>query len=213
MTLASDVNLAAPLRVLVADRDDAARREIAAALERPGFAVVATCGDAASATAAAVRERADICLVDVELPGGALETIGALVSLPLAPKVVVLGGSDEESGFLSALEAGASGYLLRELESADLADGLMEIVAGSLVLAPAVAARLVDQLRSRDRRRAATPAGLTDREWEVLQLLADGLGTKEIALRLGVSATTVRRQISSAVERIAATGRRKGTRT
>jgi DNA-binding NarL/FixJ family response regulator len=160
-----------------------------------------------------VRERADICLVDFELPGGALETIGALVSLPLAPKVVLLGGSDEESGFLSALEAGASGYLLRELESADLADGLMEIVAGSLVLAPAVAARLVDQLRSRDRRRAATPAGLTDREWEVLQLLADGLGTKEVALRLGVSATTVRRQISSAVERIAATGRRKGTRT
>jgi DNA-binding NarL/FixJ family response regulator len=209
----SDVNLSSPLRVVVADRHEATRVGIRAAVERAGFAVVAECADGATATAAVVRARAHVALIDADLSGAA-EAVGAIASLPLAPRVVVLGSAVDEQGFFVALQRGAVGYLLKDMTPARLADELRSVAEGGMVLAPALAALLVEPFRGHPRLRAAAPAGLTDREWEVLELLADGLGTKEIALRLRVSSTTVRRHISSAVKRIAETGptERKSTR-
>lgn len=198
-----DVNLPS-LRVVVADRHEATRVGIRAAVERAGFAVVAECGDGATLTAAAVRERAHIALIDADLSDAA-ETVAAIASLPLAPKVVVLGSAANELGLFAALERGAVGYLLKDVTPARLADELMSVAEGGIVLAPALANILVEPFRGHPRRRAAAPAGLTDREWDVLELLADGLGTKEIALRLRVSGTTVRRHVSSAVRRLSAT--------
>jgi DNA-binding NarL/FixJ family response regulator len=206
MPSSSDVNLPSPLRVVVADRHEATRSGIRAAVERAGFAVVAECGDGASATAAVVRHRAHVCLIDAELPGAG-EAVAAIASLPLAPKVVVLGSAVDEHAFFVALEKGAAGYLLKDVDPGRLADELRSVAEGGTVLAPALAARLVEEFRRRSRRRGTAPAGLTDREWQVLELLADGLTTKEIALRLRVSATTVRRHISSAIKRIGAAGR------
>ena len=194
------MNLASPLRVVLADRNRATRSGIRAAVERAGIAVVAECTDGASATAAAVRERAHVCLIDADLPG-ARDAVAAIVSLPLAPKVVVLGSALDEQAFFAALELGAAGSLLREVDSTRLGDELRSVAEGGVALAPELAARLVEDARRRGRRGRIAPAGLTDREWEVLGLLADGLTTKEIALRLRVSSTTVRRHISSAVER------------
>ena len=200
--LESDVTVAHPLRVVIANRPEAERGVGGAAFQRPGFAVVAECGDGASATAAVVRERAHICLIGAEL-AGADEAIAAIGSLPLAPKVVVLGSSADQAAFLAAVRLGAAGYVLRDGDHAKLADQLTDVAEGGVGLAPEVAALLVEDFRGRSRLRATTPAGLTDREWEVLGLLAQGLATKEIALRLRVSATTVRRHVRAAIDRVA----------
>ena len=199
-----DVNLAPLLRVVVADRHEPTRVGIRAAVERAGFAVVAECGDGATATAAAVPERAYIALIDADLPGSA-QVVAAIASLPLAPKVLVLGTVPDEQAFFTALTGGAVGYLLKDVTPGRLADELRSVAEGNMVLAPALADRFVEPFRGHPRRRATSPAGLTDREWEVLELLARGLGAKEIALRLRVSGTTVRRHISSAVKRLAET--------
>jgi DNA-binding NarL/FixJ family response regulator len=199
-----------PTRVVVAHRHEGTRSGTRAAVEGAGLVVVSECGDAASATAATVRERAHLCLVDANLPGGAIEAVSAIVSLPLAPRVVVLASSPDVCAFAAALLAGASGYLLEDVAPARLAEDLREVAEGGTVLAPALAARLVENGRRRGRRRSSAPVGLTDREWEVLQLLARGLSTKQIALRLRLSSTTARRHVASAVERIGGTGSMNG---
>jgi DNA-binding NarL/FixJ family response regulator len=203
--LRSDISHAKPIRIVVADRHTAARSGVRVALEGSGFAIVADCGDAASAVAAVARERADLCLIDAEL-AGADDAVRALVALPFAPKIVVLGTFGDEQAFFTALDLGAAGYLLKDVASVRLADDLKSVAAGGIALAPALAASLVDHYRRR-RSRPSAPAGLSDREWEALTLLAEGLSTKEIALRLRLSPTTVRRHISSAVKRIGASGR------
>lgn len=190
-----NVNVPSLLRIVVATRQQAMRSGIRDAAERAGFAVVADCGDGATATAAVVRERAEVCLIDADLPG-APEAVAAVASLPLAPKVVVLGSTADEDALFAALDLGASGYLLGDVEPARLADELGSVAEGGIALAPAVVARLVES-------RPAAAARLTDREWKALELFAAGLTTKEIASRLRVSSTGARRHISSAVKRIA----------
>ena len=201
----SDVNLAHPLRVVVANRPEQERGVVDAAFEQPGFAVVAECRDGASATAAVVRERAHICLIGAEL-AGAEEAIAAIASLPLAPKVVVLGSTADEAAFLAAVRLGAAGYVLNDGDPAKLANQLADVAEGGVALAPEVAALLVEDFHAGSRRHSAAPACLTDREWEVLGLLAQGLATKEIARRLRISSTTVRRYIRAAVDRVATNG-------
>jgi DNA-binding NarL/FixJ family response regulator len=196
------MNLAHPLRVVVANRPETERGVVDAAFEQPGFAVVAECGDGASATAAVVRERAHICLIGTEL-AGASEAIAAIGSLPLAPKVVVLGATADEETLLSAVRLGAAGYVLSGGDHAKLADQLTDVAEGGVALAPEVAALLVEVFHDGSRRRSAPPACLTDREWEVLGLLAQGLATKEIARRLRISSTTVRRHVRAAIDRVA----------
>jgi DNA-binding NarL/FixJ family response regulator len=200
-----DVNLGSPLRVVVASRHQPTRSRIRAAVERAGFAVVAECGDGATATAAVVRERAHLCLIDSDLPGAG-EVTAAIASLPLAPKVVVFGSTTDQEALFAALELGASGYLSADLEPARLAGELRNVAEGGIALAPAVALRIVEQVRP------VAAARLTDREWKALELVAAGLTTKEIGQRLRVSSTAVGRHISSAVRRIGSSGRPHETR-
>ena len=149
----TEANVASPHRIVVVDRQEAMRNAIRAAAEGAGFAVVAECRDGASATAAVVRERAEICLIDADLPGAG-EAIAAIGSLPLAPKVIVLASSVDEQAFFAALELGAAGYLLKDVTPARLADDLKSVAEGGMALAPALAARLVADFRRRTRSRA-----------------------------------------------------------
>ena len=189
-----DVNLAYPLRVVVAGWQ-ATRGGTREAVEQAGFAIVADCLDGATATAAIVRERAHLCLMDAALPG-ARAAVAAIVSLPLAPKVVVLGSPADSEALFAAFEHGASGYLPYDLESGSLAQELACAAEGGLAITPAVAARLADAARP------PAPPRLTDRERQTLELVAAGLTTTEIALRLRVSSAAVRRHVASAVRQI-----------
>ena len=189
------MNAAIPLRLIIADGGQGALGGIRAEIEREGFAVVADCADGASATAAVVRERAQVCVIDAHL-SGVREAVAAIVSLPLAPKVVVIGGAADDEAFFAAFEAGASGYLADDLKPGCLAEELVGVADGGLAIAPAVAARLAEAARP------LAPGRLTDRERKVLDLVAAGLTTAEIALRLRVSSAAVRRHLSSAVRQI-----------
>jgi DNA-binding NarL/FixJ family response regulator len=197
------------MRVLVAEHQEAVRRGIRSALVAAGAAVVAECGDAASAIDAFERERPDVCVVDVDLPGDGLSAATEIRRRRGATRVVMLGSSAAEGPFFDALAAGVSGFLLKDVDRDRLAADVIAVGAGRATLAPELASVLIEAFRSPSRRRcAASRYGLTEREGEVIELLARGLRTKEVAHRLGLSPTTVRRHVSSAVSRLGVADRR-----
>lgn len=163
--------------------------------------------DAAAAVLAARRQRPDLCLIDIEIPGGGIETVAALLEAAPATTVVVLTLSHHEDDLLDALEAGASGYLLKDDDLTVLPDLLRRALRGEALLNGRMTARLVQELRDRSRRRkivaaCAPEVELTRREWQVLDLLARHLTTSEIAARLFVAPGTVRTHIASVVHKL-----------
>jgi DNA-binding NarL/FixJ family response regulator len=173
---------------------------VRAALEQGGFTVCAEAGDGQGAVEAALRERPDICLLDVHMPGGGIAAASEIMrSLPRTA-VVMLTVSREDHDLFDALRAGAHGYLLKDIEPAGLPLALRSVLGGEAALPRALIGKVFEQFR----RRAACGrlltlggrrAELTSREGDVLDLLAQGLTTGEIAARLLVSSVTVRRHI------------------
>ena len=183
---------AAPIRVLIVDDHPVVRAGIRAVLGgEPELQVIGEADSAASAVAAAERLHPDLVLMDLRLgdgPSGAVAT-ALLRELPEAPAVLVLTNSDTDADILSAVAAGASGYLLKDAPPAELVAAVRAAAAGESALAPAIAARLLDRLR--------TPqVTLTARELEVLELVAAGCSNAETAARLHVSETTVKTHLS-----------------
>lgn len=158
---------------------------------QPDLAVVGEAADAESARSVVQAAEPSVVLMDLNLGAGAggAEATARLRSLATPPYVLVLTTYDTEADILTALEAGAAGYLLKDAPPDDLYRAVRAAARGETVLAPAVAARLV--------KRASTPgAVLTDREIEVLDLLGRGLGNKELARALLVSEATVKSHLS-----------------
>lgn len=158
--------------------------------------------DADSAIAAAVRDRPDVCVVDLQQGIRALTEITARV--PTAA-VIVLAGVMDENEFLIAVRAGAAGYLPQNLDPARLPFVVRGVLRGEAAVPRRFVGRLITELRGRERRRQLMlpeqrRVELTAREWEVVELLRNGLATREIAEQLGISQVTVRRHLS-AVER------------
>jgi DNA-binding NarL/FixJ family response regulator len=161
--------------------------------------------DAKSAVDAAVRERPDVCLLGLDGDGQALRVVNEIVTKVPSAAVILLTSRLDEDEFMAAVRAGASGYLTNSLDPARLP----YVVRGALRGEPAVprmfVSRLLDELRTRERRRSVVLAGkgrvaLTAREWEVVELLLRSATTMEIATALGVAPVTVRRHLGS-VER------------
>ena len=197
------------VRVLIADEHRPARVGALVALKMRGFDVVDECATAAAAIAKARARRPDVCIVDAGLPGGGLAAAGAIAALRPAPRVVVLGSSESVDEAVAALDAGASGYLLKNVSGDRLALAVADVAAGHVAVSPALVRDLVATVRAlRAVRQGVDPLGLTSRERDVVALLATGLTTKQVAQRLGVSPTTVRRHVSSAVHKLGARDRR-----
>lgn len=194
------------LRVLLAEPDAPTRAGIRMALEAEAFVV---CGEPLGAGAAvetAVRERPDVCLVAEVLPGGPLVAIDAIYHRVPECKLVMLTESEEPPSLLAAIRAGASGFVRKDLDPTRLPATLRGVVAGEAALSRRLTFRLLETLRTRERGRSAptTPGGpsMTDRELEVLELMAEGLRTSEIAASLSIAEVTVRRHVSSAVGKL-----------
>lgn len=193
--------------VLVADDHAPTRAGVRLALEDDGFVLCGEAADAASAVQAARAQSPDVCLLDVNMPGGGIAAARAIAELRPAPAIVMLTVSRADDDLFSALRAGASGYLLKDIPSARLAQALRDVLAGEAILSGPLVSRVVEEFRTRGggarrRLRHGTAADLTDREWEVLELLHGGLSTAEIAEQLFVAPVTVRTHVAAIVRKL-----------
>jgi DNA-binding NarL/FixJ family response regulator len=182
------------------------------ALEDGGCEVVGEAESAYAAVELARRERPDVCLLDIGMPGSGLWAVREITQDNPSCKCVMLTVSESSDDLFDALQAGSVGYLLKDVSPSDLAPAVRAAIGGEAVLDGLLAARVVDALRGRGRpARVVNSQGhevtFTDRESEVLQLLVSGLSTGEIASRLFVQPITVRRYISDAVRKLRVTNR------
>jgi DNA-binding NarL/FixJ family response regulator len=193
-------------RVLLADPDAPTRAGMRVALETGGFTVCAEPADAAAAVAAALRERPAVCLVDMSLPGGAIAAVEEIAGRLPQTKFVLLGESEAERAVMAAVMAGASGYLDRNMEPERLLATIRGVLGGEAALSRRTTHLVLEAFRTRERgRRIPTAEGqppLSRREFESLELLADGMRTAEVARALGVSEVTVRRHVQAVVQKL-----------
>ena len=201
------------LTVLVADDHAPTRAGVRDALGDDGFAVVAEAAGADAAVELALRERPDVCLLDIHMPGGGIAAAARITEELPEIVVVMLTVSREDEDLFAALRAGAAGYLLKDMDPARLAPALRGVVAGEAAVPRTLVARVVEEFRSSERRPSLPlvrrrGARFTPRESEVIELLRERLTTAEIAHRLGLSAVTVRRHISSILAKLQVPDRR-----
>ncbi|MER7951625.1 response regulator transcription factor [Streptomyces sp. NPDC096079] len=176
------------IRLLLADDHPVVRAGLRAVLDtEPDFDVVAEAATAERAVELAAAGDVDVVLMDLQFGRGmhGSEATAAITAAPGGPKVLVLTTYDTDADILAAVEAGASGYLLKDAPPEELAAAVRTAAAGQSALAPAVAHRLMDRMR--------TPAeALTKRELEVLQLVGEGLSNQQISKALFLSQATVK---------------------
>lgn len=180
------------IRLVLVDDHPVVRAGVRALLEgQDDLTVVGEASDADGATETVRRTRPDVVLMDLNLGSGrgGVDATATVRGLPDPPRVLVLTTYDTEADILAAVDAGAAGYLLKDAPPDELFRAIHGTARGETVLAPAVAATLV--------RRASAPGPvLTDREVEIIELLAQGMANKQMAKDLLVSEATVKSHLS-----------------
>ena len=197
------------VRVLVADDHAPMRREIAETLEESGrFSLVAEAADSPSAVQAAVTAKPDLCLLDIRMPGNGLAAAWEITARLPQTRVVMLTVSRNDNDLFAALRAGASGYLLKDVDIDRLLEALDGVMVDEPAISPELVARLVAEFRDRGARRRSVlvspPQGepLTSREWQVLDLLRKDMTTAAIARELVLSQATVRSHVAAILRKL-----------
>jgi DNA-binding NarL/FixJ family response regulator len=186
------------IRVVIADDQPLVRtglRMILAA--EPDIEVVAEATDGREAIAAAERERPDVVLMDVRMPEvDGIEATRAVTALDQPPRVLVLTTFDLDEVVYDALRAGASGFLLKDAPEERLTTAIRVVADGGSLFAPSVTRRLIEEFARRPTAPTADLSGLTERENEVLRLVARGLSNAEIGATLFVTENTVKTHVA-----------------
>ena len=202
------------IRVVLADDQALVRAGFRLLLDtEDGFEVAGEASDGEQAVAQAVENRPDIVVMDIRMPGtDGLEATRRITSHPdlTGVKVLVLTTFDVDEYVYEALRAGASGFLLKDTEPVELLHALRVVAAGEALLAPTVTRRLIAEIVGRpEHRRIDTSAvqEVTEREREVLALVAGGLSNDEIAAHLVISTATARTHVSRIMTKIGARDR------
>jgi len=206
---------ASQTRVLIADEQAATRAGIRAVLEDEGFTICSEATNAQGAVESAVRERPHIALLDVDIPGSGIAAAEQIATRVPETAVVMLTASTVDADLFDSLRAGAAGYLLKGTDPARLSHALRGVLAGEAAIPRTLVTRIIAEFGERTQRRLElTRRGieLTPREWEVLELLREGLTTGRMAERLFVSPVTVRRHVSTLLRKLEAPDREAAVR-
>jgi DNA-binding NarL/FixJ family response regulator len=191
--------------IVIADHQQVSRLGVRMALMRGGFQVVGEAADCDSAVSAVTRERPDVCLLDVSIPGGGIETAYRVAAAAPSTSVVMLTVSTNTEDLLAALRAGAVGYLPKSTSPDRLPAALCGVLKGEAALPRTLVGRVLQEFRTftagTDPVRVGTVL-LTPRESEILRMLRSGLSTVEVADMLSLSPVTVRRHVSAGVAKL-----------
>ncbi|MEU8801615.1 response regulator transcription factor [Spirillospora sp. NPDC048819] len=198
-----------PLSVLIVDDQDLVRLGLRALFEQePGFTVAGEAGDGLAAVEEAVRARPDVVLMDIRMPGiDGLAATGRITAHPdlAGTRVIVLTTFEHDEYVFDALRRGASGFLLKNTPPAQLLDAVRTVADGGALLSPTVTRTLIREFTGLSPRSAVPHprlGRLTEREREILVLVAQGLNNHEIAERLVLSPATARTHVSRAMTKL-----------
>ncbi|GAA0927825.1 response regulator transcription factor [Nonomuraea longicatena] len=198
-----------PIRVLIVDDHELIRRSLALALAAEAdIEVVGEASDGQEAVELADRLMPDVALMDVRMPrqDGIEATKGIKASVP-STRIIMLTVSDEEEDLFEAIKAGATGYLLKDVQINDVPDAVRGVHEGQSLINPAMAAKLITEFANMSRKEAERPPQLpvprlTDREMEVLRLVAKGMNNREIAKQLFISENTVKNHVRNILDKL-----------
>jgi two-component system NarL family response regulator len=197
-----------PIRVMVVDDHALFRRGLEMVLaHEQDIEVVGEAADGSEAVAMAVDMAPDIVLMDVRMPRrGGIDATSAIKEAVPTAKIVMLTISDEEADLYDAIKAGAMGYLLKEISIDEVASAIRAVYNGQSLISPSMASKLLTEFASMikkadDRPQLPTPR-LTDREMEVLRLVAKGMNNRDIAKQLFISENTVKNHIRNILEKL-----------
>ncbi|MET0230251.1 MAG: response regulator transcription factor [Rhodanobacteraceae bacterium] len=192
-----------PIRVVIADDHVLVRQGIRAFLEtHADLSIVGEAEDADSAVALVTKHRPDVALVDLVMPGGGIESTRPIRAVSPTTQVVLLTSFEDAQQIVAAVQAGALSCLLKDVDADALAEALRKAASGEAVLHPRVAARLMDALRRGPAPGSEVLETLSQREREVLALIAEGLSNQQIADRLGIGEKTVKTHVSNVLGKL-----------
>lgn len=196
------------IRVMVVDDHPIVRAGIVGLLEEEAdFEVVAEAVSGEEALALVADVAPDVVLMDLRMPGiGGVEATRQIVAGHDAPRILVFTTYEDDDQILAAIEAGASGYLVKAAPAEELAAGVRAVASGQTVLAPSIAAALVQRATGAGGERT-TRVALTPREAEILALVAEGLSNPEIARRLFIGESTVKTHLLHVFEKLGVSDR------
>jgi two-component system, NarL family, nitrate/nitrite response regulator NarL len=206
-----------PLRVMIVDDHPLVRSAVARAIEGNGMTVVAEAATAEEALALAPRIAPDILLLDIALPGmSGIELVRELAPRLPRTAIVMLTVSSSDRDVAEAMRYGAAGYLTKDVSPEALVRSLRATQTGELVIPRRLAARLLAKMSRRGMAESLVEGGaldrLTTRERDVLRLLADGLGDRDIAAALTISRRTVETHVSSILRKLDVRNRAEAAR-
>jgi DNA-binding NarL/FixJ family response regulator len=197
----------APIRVMIADDHDLYRRGMQVVVELDGTAqVVGEASNGADAVEVCQRVTPEVVLMDVRMPGvGGIEACRLIREAVPSARILMLTMSDDESDLFEAIKAGASGYLLKDLPGEEVADAIRRVHDGQAIIPPGMAATLLTEftrLSQEPEPISGSAPLLTDREVEVLRLVARGRANREIADELVISENTVKNHVRNILEKL-----------
>ena len=199
-----------PIRTLIVDDHALFRRGLEIVLvTEPDIEVVGQAGDGAEAIDKASEFVPDVVLMDVKMPrSSGIEACRAIKAAVPSAKIIILTMSDEEEDLFEAIRAGASGYLLKDIPLDDLAEAVRSVHGGQSLISPSMAGKLLTEFATLAKREAEEPPQqvpapkLTDREMQVLKLVARGMNNRDIAKELFISDNTVKNHVRNILEKL-----------